>query len=356
MALSQEVIPVSQIIRIFPSFIRPLAARLVTIPNRIHRSRALKHSIPVVKRRLADMDRALTDPEFAKTYTPPNDFLTWTIADAQRRKDASDLDPEVVACRVLVANFVAIETSTAISTGLLYDLLSSDPKEGYIEGIAEEANRVLAENGGKWSKAALANMIRADSAVKETLRLNFSSKALTKEVALPGGVTLEDGLHLPQGARISVSSYGVHRDPAIYPNGEKYDAFRFSRVKEEMEAKRQAKSPTSPTTKHFPNGDANGRIPQTTPRPDPSRTADLIKEKNLSMVATSENFLAFGHSRHACPGRFFAANEIKLMLAYMSTKYEMQPLPERPKGSMLGEFVVPDMVKSIKVRRRMGTV
>lgn len=344
MALSQEVVPISQLIRLFPWFIRPLAARIITIPNRIHRSRALKHALPVVKQRLADMHRATIDPAFSKTYARPNDFLTWTIADAQNRNDVPDLDPEVVACRVLLTNFVAIETSTSTATSAIFDLVSSDPNKDYLGGIANEATCVLAENGNKWTKMGLSNMIRVDSAVKETLRLNLSSKALTKEVMHPGGVTLEDGLYLPQGARMSISSYGVHRDPDNYPNGEVYDAFRFSRIREDMEAKRLT-SPTSPV----PNGHTNGHV---TSNVDKNRTADLIREKNLSAVSTSESFLAFGHSRHACPGRFFAANEIKLLLAYMSTKYEIEPLKERPKGMMLAEFVVPDMKQTIRVRRR----
>lgn len=344
MALSQEVVPISQLIRLFPWFIRPLAARLITIPNRIHRYRALKHALPVVKRRLEDMHRATIDPAFSKTYTRPNDFLTWTIADAQHRNDVPDLDPEVVACRVLITNFVAIETSTSTATCAVFDLVSSDPKQDFLSGIADEATRILAENGNKWTKTGLLNMIRVDSAVKETLRLNLSSKALTKEVALPEGITLEDGLHLPQGARMSVSSYGVHRDPDHYPNGEVYDAFRFSRIREDMEAKRLT-SPTSPMANDHTNGHVTGNT-------DKDRTADLIREKNLSAVSTSESFLAFGHSRHACPGRFFAANEIKLLLAYMSTKYEIEPLKERPKGMMLAEFIVPDMKATIRVRRR----
>jgi len=357
-ALAQEVVPASQLIRLFPWFIKPLAARIVTIPNRIHRNRALKHSLPVVKERLAKIRATALNPESAKTYTPPNDFLSWTITDALRRNDTADLDPEVIATRVLIANFVAIETSTSSITGAIYDLLAADPKLGYLDGIAEEATRVLAENDGKWTKAGLANMIRVDSAMKETLRLNFTWKALTKEVVLPQGITLEDGLHLPPGARMSVASYGIHRDPAIYPNGDTYDAFRFSRMREEMEAQRLAKSPTSHTSTNsinHANGDANGHAPS--PQSiDPSHTADLIKEKNLSVVSTSESFLAFGHSRHACPGRFFAANEIKLALAYMSTKYEIQPLETTPPGMALAEFMVVDMKQTVKVRRKKEAV
>lgn len=36
-------------------------------------------------------------------------------------------------------------------------------------------------------------------------------------------------------------------------------------------------------------------------------------ETEALLVTTSPNHLAFGHGKHACPGRFFAATEIKII-------------------------------------------
>jgi cytochrome P450 len=46
--------------------------------------------------------------------------------------------------------------------------------------------------------------------------------------------------------------------------------------------------------------------------------------KKFDMISTSAQFLPFSHGRHACPGRFFAAVEIKMMLAYMLMTYDMK--------------------------------
>ena len=70
------------------------------------------------------------------------------------------------------------------------------------------------------------------------------------------------------------------------------------------------------------------------------------------MVTTSADYLPFGHGRHACPGRFFVANELQLLLAYMVLNYDIEPLAERPQGIMVGENSFPPMKASIKVRRR----
>jgi cytochrome P450 len=41
-------------------------------------------------------------------------------------------------------------------------------------------------------------------------------------------------------------------------------------------------------------------------------------------VTTNEQNLGFGYGRHACPGRFFAANEIKMMLARIIVEYDFK--------------------------------
>ena len=67
---------------------------------------------------------------------------------------------------------------------------------------------------------------------------------------------------------------------------------------------------------------------------------------------TSETFLAFGHGRHACPGRFFAVHELKLLMAYIVLNYDVEFLPKRPEGIWRSNFVVPPNVL-LKVKRRV---
>lgn len=64
--------------------------------------------------------------------------------------------------------------------------------------------------------------------------------------------------------------------------------------------------------------------------------------------------MAFGYGRHACPGRFFAANEIKLICAQILLNYDLK-LPEGVSGRYAnlhsGLTVSPDPTKTIKIRR-----
>ncbi len=56
-------------------------------------------------------------------------------------------------------------------------------------------------------------------------------------------------------------------------------------------------------------------------------TPDNLGYKNkeqFQFVSPSKENLAFGLGRHACPGRFFAANEIKLILSRLLLDFDIK--------------------------------
>lgn len=46
-------------------------------------------------------------------------------------------------------------------------------------------------------------------------------------------------------------------------------------------------------------------------------------------MTTSDEHFAFGHGRHACPGRFFVACELKLIMAHLLRNYDMRRIAAR---------------------------
>ena len=54
--------------------------------------------------------------------------------------------------------------------------------------------------------------------------------------------------------------------------------------------------------------------------------------KKVDLVSTQADFVAFGHGAHACPGRFFAAEVLKLMLAHVVMNYDVKLCGDRPKN------------------------
>ncbi len=52
------------------------------------------------------------------------------------------------------------------------------------------------------------------------------------------------------------------------------------------------------------------------------------------------------------PGRFFAANQLKLTLAYIMKNYEIEPIAKRPETKWFAGSMAPPMHETMRVRRR----
>jgi len=150
---------------------------------------------------------------------------------------------------------------------------------------------------------------------------------------------MTNGLHLPQGTRLGTCTYSIHHDDDIYENAMTYDAFRFSRPREIAIAAGKTRM----------EGDGTGAMQGSVKKEE---LAKLLESKNLATVTTSDTFLAFGHGRHACPGRFFAATEMKLLVAYIVMNYDVKALTTRPPNSFIAGSIIPPMKATISVRRR----
>lgn len=82
------------------------------------------------------------------------------------------------------------------------------------------------------------------------------------------------------------------------------------------------------------------------------RKATFIARARQQWATTTNEYLAFGHGRDACPGRFFATVELKLMLAYMILHYDFEMLEARPENTWFVTQLLPPMGKTIRMRRR----
>ncbi|KIY02722.1 uncharacterized protein Z520_01187 [Fonsecaea multimorphosa CBS 102226] len=326
----------STLLKLFPEFLRPLAAVVIARPNRYHTKSFARLVRPEIERRQrllegqnGDLEKKLGDPE-------PNDFMQWSIHRARESPYPTERDPDIIAERLLAVNFAAIHTSTFSITNALFDLVASDPSTKYLEQIREEASTIIEADKGVWTKAGLARMYKTDSALRESSRLgSFLGAGLLRQVVAPEGVTAPNGTLCPFGSCVAVPTNGVHNDPEYYPDAATYNPFRFS-------AERASSTAESLETL---NDKSNTKT-----------TEEYIRKANLSFVSTSPTYHPFGHGRHACPGRFFAANELKLLLAYMVQHYEFEPMKERPASQWIGTSLVPPMTATVKVRRRKESV
>ena len=97
--------------------------------------------------------------------------------------------------------------------------------------------------------------------------------------------------------------------------------------------------------------------------PDPQRFDPLrsyrarlkTEESNLHQYTmTSKTHMHFGHGRHACPGRAFAVNEIKLIVAALLLEFDWRQVEGtgRPRNIILDEFVYPEPGTNLMIKRR----
>lgn len=126
---------------------------------------------------------------------------------------------------------------------------------------------------------------------------------------------LSDGTYLPKGVLVSIATHGT-RDPAIWgPVADRFDGHRFLRMREQPG-----------------------------------------QENRWQFVSTSPEYLAFGHGTHACPGRFFASNEMKIVLAHLIMNYDWMIVEDKPPGSIFRSRFVPDPKTVVGCRARVPEI
>lgn len=189
-----------------------------------------------------------------------------------------------------------------------------------IPELREEINSVLEANHGVMNTQALYQMKLLESVMRESQRRNPSNMIRMQRYILKP-VRLSDGTKIPAGTSIAVPALPTLQDPALYANPSSYDPYRFARLRA---------------------GDA----------PDLMHYAS--REMYQFISVTKEN-MGFGYGRHACPGRFFAANEIKMICARVLLNYEIK-LPDGVQGCytniVRGSSITPDRTKTVMMKTR----
>ncbi|KAF8991421.1 cytochrome P450 [Cyathus striatus] len=155
--------------------------------------------------------------------------------------------------------------------------------------------------GFGWSREALDNMNKVDSFIKETLRLTPLGIWQSSRLAMKDYTCL-NGTFIPKGTMISLALI-------LRTSMAKFNGFRFLK------------------------GDG--------------------EDTPSSLVTMRSDHLAFGIGNHSCPGRFFAAREMKLLLAHILMTYDLKLSGTKPpKTTMFGPAYIPDTKAKVMFRKR----
>jgi len=269
MAFAVNVLKFGFIISLFPNPLKPIVSRtLSSLPSQIQQE--VEYIRPMVEERFAKMK------EYGEDWDDrPNDMLMFLM----RKTQEVGMSLEGLARRLLVFNFSGIHATSMTITQALYRFLVHPE---LIEPLRQEVETVVRKEG--WTKAGIDKMHKIDSFLHETQRVDGISSVATTRLALRP-FTFSNGVTVPAGTLVSMPSSATHRDERIYPNPDVFDAFRFSKLRE-------------------------GEVDHASSR--------------YQTVRTSNEHLSFGLGRYACPGRFFAVMNIKILLAYIVSNYDIK--------------------------------
>jgi len=197
-----------------------------------------------------------------------DDFTEWM---KNRASEEWSRDYEKQAELQITLAMAAIHTTTMTTTLILHKLLEYPE---YIDILREEVKSVLAETGGAFVKDTMTKLKKMDSFIRETTRYDGLGLTTFKRKTLKD-ITLSDGTFIPANTYIELP---------VETASEKFDGLRSYKIREKSE-----------------------------------------KEGLTEMFTTSNaSNLNWGAGRHACPGRFFAANEIKSILAKILLEYDIK--------------------------------
>lgn len=320
------VVVAGTLLRPIPESLRDVFGWPLLVANRKYFNTAAKHLIPLIDQRKANILKEERD-ETSK-LEEPFDLLQWNIRNGLKSTDRREWSSTLIAKRYMATSFAAIHTTSTMSTNILFDIASSPAELDVVDSLREEASRVYNESGRVWTKGSLAKLVRLDSVVRESMRLGaLGAFGLARKVTARGGLVTENGINLPEGSHIAVHSYGPQMLDGHYENAATWDPFRFSRARETL---------TSDAVTH--GGSEKD-------------TAGILKDRQMTAVTTGPAFLTFGLGRHSCPGRFFAVQEIKLLLVQAILNFDIQRLEKRPENSWSGNAQIPPTKAKLTVRK-----
>lgn len=289
-------------LQFFPAWLRPIGQYLVSDLTKIRQdtTNAKQMLIPIIEERLRDME--------CPGYEKSDDLIQWLI-DALPEGERRDYQAQAELQVILSA--ASIHTTNNLLVDCIYDLAANPD---VAEELRQEATAVLETdpNAGWARKDSMAKLKRLDSFMKEVQRVSGNVTSFIRKVRQP--IDLSDGTHLPAGTKLLAPQCGISNDARYYPEPERFDALRFFKMRQRSD------------------DDAN----------------------RFQFTSISDTNMNFGAGKHACPGRFFAGNEVKMILAYFLINFDIK-LKEgesRPKGMMLMMSKTPDPNAEIMFRRR----
>ncbi|CAG8804016.1 24103_t:CDS:10 [Gigaspora margarita] len=256
-------------------FIHPwLHEQAVSFPLRYiskHRTVISSRIKPIIKKRFEEKKK------LGDAWIAPSDALQLGLDDPEI---APDLNPNKVDYNLIIDTivlfiFAAMSSTSRFSSYILYELAK---RKEYWEKLYQEAQEINKQCNGKLKSEDLAKMVKLDSFIKETSRLSNNLLSMPRKCIYKSHYTLVDGYQIPSDRTVYLNVIDVCHDEKLQgQNPKEFNAYRH----------------------------------------------------NSSATKLDRSFLIFGRGKHACPGRYFAVNMMKLLFNEIILKYNIKPANEK---------------------------
>lgn len=257
------------ILDLTPKFLRPLVNLLLCRRNKTLVI-VMKHVGPIFEERRQQInDGKWKNSDQAK----PNDVFQWILEAAPPGTSIHDMTMSLI-----FLNVASLHTTSITLIHVLFDLAANP---SYQTPLRDEIEEQLRAAGGL-TKQALTNMKKMDSVLRESARM-AGANLMNIIYKVMSDHTFSDGTKVAKGSWVMAPTSGIHRSEKLYTAPNIFNGYRFSDMRK-----------VEGNATRFQN------------------------------VSTSLQFVAWGHGQNACPGRFFATNELKAILCYLLCNYEFK--------------------------------
>ncbi|KAE8445045.1 hypothetical protein EG329_013759 [Mollisiaceae sp. DMI_Dod_QoI] len=292
---STDVFMGATILKSFPHLLRPIVQFFLPQIWRLHQHN--RTTAKIVK-------QALSRKKYDGEVEDAIHAMTAMLPESQRK------NYQFIGLGLLGIAAAALHTTSREVTQMIYNL-ATHPE--YITILRQELMEVLGQKAENLSLENINKLRKMDSFMKETIRMQGPLLVFHRKVLKP--IVLSDGTYLPLNSWISVPHSSIAGDANNFSSPTTFDGLRFFK-------QRQA-SPTEANKHQFVSIDA----------------------KNMY----------FGAGKHACPGRFFAAMLIKMILAelLMRFDFELEDGEDRPEDWVFGGLKILKPYTEILIRDRV---
>ncbi|KAI9291607.1 cytochrome P450 [Neoconidiobolus thromboides FSU 785] len=212
-----------------------------------------------------------------------------------------------IAQAIMVLGFASISTTTRNATCLISDLLAFPE---YFKILREEQKKIIEtaekdETGSPLlTKQEIDQFEYLNSTIRETLRHRANHLEAWRYTEVDR--VLPNGMKIPKGTIMALDLPNIHFNPEVYGSKEINSKTRDNSLPLELQY----------------------------------NPFQFVKPK-VKATRVTQDFLNFGMGKHACPGRFFAVQEITSLVCTLLQKYRIETKDNEKMPFYTGDFKIP---------------